>query len=314
MDLATACNIINQYNPYKIIFFGGEPLIEIDLIEQLLQIYPDKTFQLITSLTINVDRFINLCKTYSNLKELQISWDGWNDNRIDQHNQSIAQLVYNNIQILINHNIHFDIKAVISEKNVGQLTDLHQYFLNLRKYNVYGQFVFAHRTDYTNHYFDILKEQLGLTFDLNYLYREHANRIIGYLSNKLTSTCDIGKYIVIDAYNRISYCTALSHTDFDMSTNEIYQSINQPCSHSDCIQCLYRYMCDGGCRYERYIVYKDQWQSNYLLSTCKFMKIYHDTIESFLHDLSDQDKLHLYKLLQEYEQFLKRMKGEKISC
>jgi radical SAM protein with 4Fe4S-binding SPASM domain len=304
MDLGIASFIIDQYQPYKVIFFGGEPLLCIDVIEQLLQNYPKQNFQLITSLTVNVDQFIDMYFKY-HLRELQVSWDGWNDNRCNKQGESISQLVYNNFHKLIQKHIPFDIKAVVAEYNVDQLVELHHKFLDLQRHRVYGQFVFAHRVDYTDKYFETLEQDLIKTFDLRYLYREHAQRLIAYLSNKQGYTCDVGKYIVVNAKRNVSYCTALMYTDMQQD----HLKLQQICPHEDCVKCKYNYMCDGGCRYERYQIFHDQWLTNHLSSTCRFMEIYHNTMAKFVQDLTSTERIKLYQLIKHYRSFLNRMKG-----
>jgi radical SAM protein with 4Fe4S-binding SPASM domain len=307
MSYQTACEIIEVYKPSKIIFFGGEPLLHLDTIQQIVSRYEHLTFQIITSFTVNTKEFIEFYKEYP-IKQLQVSWDGFNTtNRISKSGKPLDQVVYNNMQLLIKNNIHFDVKCVISEDNVKNMLDIHKRFNIWRPQGIYGQFVFAHRTEYTEEYFEILRRDLIQTFDVNNLYGEHANRLLAYYYNDKCNcgSCDAGKYVVFNGNKEFSYCTALMYTDMEQDI----QDLQTPCKHHKCKSCTYNYMCDGGCRYERYQVFKEEWQDHVLSSTCEFMKIYHDTIRQFIIDMPQTKKITLYQNLMKHKNFLTRMKG-----
>lgn len=288
MNMNMIHEIIKKYNPRRIIFFGGEPLIKLDLIENTLHDYYNKIkFQIVTSTSANYKEFINDIYHKYPIDELQLSWDGFNDNRIDIKKRSISQRTYENILYTIDKNIPFDIKCVISEDNVKELPNIHNTFLELQFKKAYGQFVIAHRTDTTEEFYELLRENLYKTFTLDRLYMDYMNRILAYYYNdKKFMSCDVGKYMVITPSGKESYCTALSQVDKDFNSN----ILQLPADNEKCRQCKYSYMCDGGCRYERYMIYKDNWKSNILESTCRIMEIYHDCITRFLNS-TDKDVL-----------------------
>jgi radical SAM protein with 4Fe4S-binding SPASM domain len=292
---------IKKYKPQRILFFGGEPLVRLDLMKEIVKKYYGKIkFQVVTSTSINFKEFIEFNKEYP-LNEVQLSWDGFNSNRINTVGESISLEVYKNIEYAIYHELKFDIKTVISNNNICDMHDIHKKFKELKEYGVSGQFVIAHRDLYTEDFYDELSKQLPFTFDLEKMYSDHLNKIIAYLNkDKTFSSCDIGKYITIDPYGNESLCTALSQERkvFDS------QSVQESCKHEDCLQCNYSWLCDGGCRYERYNQYGDNWHSNYLKSTCKVVKIYADTIQKFLNDLSANDKYRLQNIIISYKSYL----------
>jgi len=292
---------IKKYNPQRILFFGGEPLVRLDLMKEVIKKYYGKIkFQVVTSTSINFKEFIEFNKEYP-LNEIQVSWDGFNSNRVDVAGDSIALEVYKNIEYAISCGLKFDIKTVISNNNIQCMYDIHKKFKELKEYGVSGQFVIAHRDLYTQDFYDELSKQLPLTFDLNKMYSDHLNKIIAYINKDRTfASCDIGKYTTIDPYGNESLCTALSQErkDFDIQTAQ------EPCKHIDCIKCEYSYLCDGGCRYERYNQYGDDWQMHYLESTCKVMKIYAQTIQKFIDGLDRYDRLELRSTIISYKEYL----------
>lgn len=302
MTLDLIYSKINQYNPTRILFFGGEPLERLDLMEEVVKKYYGKIkFQVVTSTSINFKEFIEFNKKYP-LNEVQLSWDGYTDNRINANGDNIAVDVYKNIQYAISEGLKFDIKTVISNDNVKNMYEIHKKFKELQKYNVSGQFVIAHRDYWADSFYNDLKEQLPLTFDLDKLYKDHLNKIIAYLDKDSFCSCDIGKYITIDPYGNESLCTALSQERkyFDN------QEVQERCLHEDCQNCKYYYLCDGGCRYERYNKYKENWKYHYLESTCKVVKIYNDTIENFINNLTTDQTRKLCDKIIEYKSYTKK--------
>ena len=52
---------IEQYHPGRIIFFGGEPLLRLDLLEYTVKKYYGKIqFQVVTSTMVNFKEFIEI--------------------------------------------------------------------------------------------------------------------------------------------------------------------------------------------------------------------------------------------------------------
>lgn len=292
---------IKKFKPTRVLFFGGEPLVRLDLMEEVVKKYYGQIkFQVVTSTSINFKEFIEFNKKYP-LNEVQLSWDGFTNNRIDATGKSIASSVYKNIEYAIGEGLKFDIKTVISNDNVQNMYDIHKKFKELKKHNVSGQFVIAHRDYYAEDFYDNLREQLPKTFDLTKMYTDHLNKIIAYLNHDTNfCSCDIGKYITIDPYGNESVCTALSQERKHFDIGEVQTA----CTHEDCIHCEYSYMCDGGCRYERFNKYGEDWKAHYLDSTCKVVKIYADTIKNFIDGLCFYDRYRIFDIIQDYKKYL----------
>ena len=300
MSIEDIDKYIAKYHPTRVLFFGGEPLVRLDLIEDTVKKYYGKIkFQLVTSTSVNFKEFLEFNERYP-LDEIQLSWDGFNDNRVDMYGNRICDTVYQNIIYAINHHLKFDIKTVVSNKNVKDMYDMHRIFRGLTRFGISGQFVIAHREEWTDEFYVDLKQQLYSTFDLNKMYKIHLNMIIAILAkdNNFCS-CDIGKYTTIDPYGNESCCTALSQQRMDLDICDVQER----CTHNECKNCQYAFMCDGGCRYERYLAYGDKWKENYLTSTCKVVKIYYDTVQRFLSEL-DSDKMQkLLSIIRRYKEY-----------
>lgn len=303
---------IEKYNPKRIIFFGGEPLVRIDLYKYTVKKYWNSgiIFQLVTSTMANWDEFIEFHKQYT-IPELQLSWDGWTDSRIGADGKSISETVYGNIINLaydlrndgfINHKKYsFDIKCVINNHNIKDFLDLHKLFKVFKKIRgiyINGQFVIAHGEDYSDQFYEDLRRQLYYTFDLDKMYVEHLNKIISYLDQAPSCSCDIGKYTTITPNGKEGICTALSQYDVFIDD----QLSQERCKAEECQKCKYFYMCDGGCRYERYLAFGKDWADKHLDCTCKIMSIWHEAIEKFISQCrTDPNKTKLRKLITRYK-------------
>lgn len=308
MSLEQIDKLIEKHHPRRIIFFGGEPLLEIDLIEQVLEKYYGQIkFQMVTSTSVNYREFITRVNSKYPLNELQLSWDGFNNNRIDKNGTNISQKVYENILWTIEQGVSFDIKCVISNNNVQFMSDIHEEFVRLSRIGkekgiiVSGQFVIAHRDLYTHNFFPELKEELQKTFTLEKMYSEHLNKIIAIMQNDRNfGSCDVGKYTVITPDGRESNCTALSQNSIDFKN----QDLQERCKHPDCQTCKYSMICDGGCRFERINEFGDDWENNYLKSTCALMEVWYETVQNFLKGLTQEEKYKLYSIMSTYAEYL----------
>lgn len=293
----TIVESIEKYNPIRVIFFGGEPLMELKLIEKTMEKYYGKVkFQIVTSATANYREYIETIYKKYPLNELQVSWDGiYNYNRKRRDGSDISKQVFDNILWTISKGIPFDIKCVISEKNVMDMKTIHNKFKTFKKDNVSGQFVIAHRNDYSNSFFIELEEGIRSTMDLTKMHTDYLDKIIAFIQkDKNFSSCDIGKYVVINPSGKEFYCTAMSQYDYNISS----QSLQERSTSRKCLSCEYNYMCDGGCRYERIVEYGNNWKSNYLESTCKVMQIYNRVISDFI---SRCDQKKLLTLIESYK-------------
>lgn len=300
-------SIMEKYHPFRVIFFGGEPLTRLDLMKYTVKKYYGKTrFQVVTSTCVNFKEFVEFQKEYP-FSEIQLSWDGFNRNRPNQNDQDTSLRVWENIQYGVSEGMKFDVKCVVSNDNVKQLREIHNIFKELKPKGVSGQIVIAHRELYTEEFYEELEKNLIYTFDLDKMYMDNLNKIMAYLAkDRNYSSCDAGNYMVIDPYGRESYCTALSQEKHMELTIE---DLKEPCTHTDCKSCELSYLCDGGCRYERYLVYGDKWRDYYLESTCRVNKIYYNTIRRFMDNLSNEETRRLLDIITHYKSFLREYYG-----
>jgi radical SAM protein with 4Fe4S-binding SPASM domain len=298
---------ILKYNPDRIVFFGGEPLLRLDLMEYTMKKYHDDIkFQVITSTMANWKEFINLKKKYR--IELQISWDGFKDSRVDTNGNSIADRVLEHINYAIAEGMKFDIKTVVNTANVKDIPKMNKLFQRLDKeFHVNGQYCIARGEYHDDQWFKDLEENLYCTFEGTTIhpYTENLNKIMAYINRAPMQSCSAGRdnELCYLTDKTISYCTSIAFT------NQRYEDpdkIQQRCKHKDCQieNCKYYYLCDGGCRYERMKEFGDKWLENYLPETCKLMKVYNNLITKYLSSLDTNQTNELYKTLLNYKKYL----------
>ncbi len=297
---------IEQNKPDRIVFFGGEPLMRLDLMEYTLEKYHDQmNFQVITSSMANWKEFIKFQKKWH--IELQISWDGFKDSRVDTSGRSIADRVLNNINYAISEGLdHFDIKTVINNANVKDIPRLNKLFHRLDKeFHINGQYCIARGEDHDDQWFKDLEENLYCTFEgtLEHPYTENLNKIMAYINRAPMQSCAAGKEQSYLTDKTMSSCTSIAFTE---QKYEDFDKIQKRCTSKDCQieNCKYFYLCDGGCRYERMLKFGDKWLDNYLPETCKLMKVYDNLITKYLASLNHEELAELYKIIMRYKNWL----------
>ena len=202
-----------EYSNPRIIFFGGEPLVEIQLIGEILKKYYTKCrFQMITSGLVNFESFIENVYSQYPLNELQISWDGpLNNNRISLDNVNRQDEVFKKIIYTLNKDIQVDAKCVLNDNNIINLYNIYkifQIFVNKYPNKFRGEFVIAHQQKLTSEFSVNLNNNLSLIlndigqqllFSSNvYIPREFLNKILLFLyKDNNVSSCDAGNYIVV---------------------------------------------------------------------------------------------------------------------
>ena len=299
---------MEELKPSRIIFFGGEPLLRLDLIKYTVKKYYGKCkFQVVTSTMANFKEFIEFHKKYK-LNEVQLSWDGFTNSRVDINGNSIADRVNANIEYALEQGITFDIKTVVNNENIYKLKEIHDHFKALKYDTKYpgkanGEFVIAHGENYSEDFYEELEKQLPYTFDLDKLYVEHLNKIGAWLrQDRSFCSCDIGKYTTISPEGIQNNCTAMSQQLVRLDDTRAQRR----CKHEDCQKCEYGAICDGGCRYERYEKFGDDWENHYLDCTCRITKIFGKTIKNFLASLTPEEKKVLLKKYLDYTAWTQR--------
>ena len=140
MDKATAENLVKYMadhrkgsNRLKLHWFGGEPLVCVDRIDQICEALNDRGIGYISSMTSNgylfTEKMVKRAATSWRLKSIQITLDGtetvYNTTKAYVGvKESPYQRVLKNIQLLISYGIHVIIRLNLDEHNYSDLKDL----------------------------------------------------------------------------------------------------------------------------------------------------------------------------------------------
>lgn len=308
----------------RLIFFGGEPLIKIDLIKKIVENYRDDfIFQVVTNGTINFDIFMDEVydKNRTNF-DVQISWDGSNITRKTLGGSETSDIVYNTIIRNLEKGRILVGRSVLDDNSVYNFYQTYQIFKELNmKYKFGADFTIAHQPSFTDHYSIVLKEQLTMVLndikqslfnDYIYIPKLICRWLYNYLTNINMTSCDVGNYIVIKPNGDVYPCTILSQMGDEFKLGNINGEIDTELCQllkydSKCkVDCKFKSICDGGCRYERIINYKKDWVNNVCKYNCDIHKSLYESLNKFIKSLNNDELESLNKWLYKFKIFSTR--------
>ena len=316
-------NMFTCYNKPRIIFFGGEPLVKLELIKKIVEKYNnDFQFQVVTNGCVNFHQFMDeVYEPNRNKFDVQISWDGKVDTRKTFGQTSTYNNVYKSIEKELRKGRILIGRAVLNEESVKTFYETYKTYQKLnREYKFGGDFTIAHQLHFLDSFAIDLKEQLNLIYEdvkEQLLSNEKfylPNILLKTISNMLQNktdviSCDIGTHIVIRPNGDIYPCTILSQKDERFKLGNINSSIDTEIINdlrygSHCQKdCKFKSICDGGCRYERIIHYPNSWKCNVCNHTCDIYKSIFESTDIFLQSLNTKQQDKLFKYLQDYNMF-----------
>lgn len=298
MDLKTSVDAIRymiRCNPdassYTIGFFGGEPLIEYKIIENIIstvtRLYPDKQFNytITTNGTIVNRDIIRLIK--QNDISLLISLDGpepiVNKNRPYKSNSPVNtfERIMRTSRILSEANIKYSYRATIVA-DTGNLLSTVTFFETLCV-PYYLVFCFDSTNESAKKYaqwddsrLNNISRQIDECYNYYYKKIEAAERIWGYyfldkllyysLQRRSCIPCGAGKSLIsVSDTGKIFSCmnfAPIPYTEIGNIYTGLYKDKHTTFQSKkfietkECIDCPIRYICAGGCLAERYSALK----------------------------------------------------------
>ena len=307
----TAIDLLLKNNPnaegYGIVFFGGEPLLNYNLMKEVV-IYASNLFSknnkhvgftMTTNGTLASPKIIKLLKEYD--FAVQISFDGpkeiHNKNRTYINGKGSFEKVLKNIQKIKDNNIKYSLRTTIS---------VNLNFYEIIKFmegqqNEFG-FGFTINTKYKS------KKITDYTDYINEKYEEFANlyeKLMDYYYEKFTAGEQLYCSNIINCLNRIENqfakkinCTAgrsiitispsgdiyscqnlTNYNETKIGTiSSVYNILNKNKfiapnveKINGCDKCWIKYLCAGGCLYEKYVDNNDILKPD--LVKCRITKI-----------------------------------------
>ena len=311
-------NMFTCYNKPRLIFFGGEPLTKIDLIEKIVNEYKnDFQFQVVTNGCVKLSEFMERVYEPNRLNfDVQISWDGNNDTRPMANGNVSNNQVYNSLLEELKKGRIFEGRCVLNETSVKNFYNTYNTFKDLnRTYKFGGDFTIAHQPSFLDSFHTDLKNQLSKVYndiknDLNeekiFIPRFILKTITNVIQNRPVISCDIGTHVVIKPNGDIYPCTILSQQDERFKLGNINEDvdteiINKLRYKSSCNkECKFKSVCDGGCRYERIKNFPDNWDCQVCSHTCDIYQSIYESTKQFLDSLSENEENRLYEIINQY--------------
>lgn len=284
---------MNGETSLEVVFTGGEPLLNFELLKELtlkLNLKYNTLFSLISNGTLFNNKHILFFNKYN--YSIQLTLDGWRYNHNKQRSNNIIKDSYSFLlkmssKILLT-NINLTIRVNINKINRTDIYKIiNDYKNNLKNNNFKIYFDFIDIDKKSNLYLSS-NEKLILLYKIYYLLSK-ANKKIPYsyviggncqIRNRNSITINSNLYI----YNCYSF---VSEEKLGVSFNEIdtlYKS-KYSCFNENC---FYYSLCKGGCLYKNKIKY------NKLIIDCNY--IFLNKINKYIFSLElynlDQITLH----------------------
>lgn len=305
-DLENLCYLfeegILQAGYIKLVtFFGGEPLLKIDLIEKILEKYYDKLCEqgihiaVITSMSVNVDRQIELIKKYP-LYETVISFDNMSEERVLVNQKSFKVLEHLNLEELQKYHNNICFHTVIaSEKSLDDLLMLQDIFTKYGFiyswcWNKTPSNIFEFKEKYKQVIYRILEE--------NRYYPSMFIKELSHYFHRDNLGCGIGSELFISSDGDISPCSISHHNNefllmkngiiCDESPENIQEIEKNVFNNNDCIDCYLKGFCNGGCLFERKKNRNDYNSVNKVL--CEQMKELYEVYDEMFGNKSIEEK------------------------
>lgn len=231
-----------------ITWFGGEPLINQDIIdylsEQLKNNQINFSCNIITNGLLFNQNNILKAKELWNLKQVQITLDGINDkyDQIKGVEKGSFNIVINNIKMLLQNNISVAIRINVGNNNYKECSELLDYLYNnlqeyYGKYSIYIHEIFG--TEFEKNTYDNIKKLFikaeGL-FGISFKFKVFKNHYC---------MADSGTSLLITPEGNIGVCehrSDLVFTDLDFSffNNKILEYFSKYSNEDICKDCPLR--------------------------------------------------------------------------
>lgn len=300
-DVDTLINRFQHPQP-RLIFFGGEPLWKYKLIAEVMQRYGDRCrYQIVTSAMVHwVAAKETLLRGQLGPLDLQVSWDGYGaNNRLTRAGTDIDDTPLTRAIGLAREGIQVELRTVVNDNNVISLPHTARLAgqLNQKYPCLTWDFTIAHQPRFEPDFALHLESSLtALLTEGVYIPRFLKQRMASVLADSQISSCDAGSYVVMRPDGSLHACTMLAQTAPSLCMGHVSKVkldwepvtlLKQVAKVSDCVDCEYRSVCDGGCRYERHATFGGAWCSRIHQHTCEIAKAFHRAITGHLSRMSE---------------------------
>ncbi len=258
--------LINELKPeeLEVIFIGGEPLLNVPIIEKMTELFKDQQqikFSIITNGSLLNKENVELLLSH-NVTHFQITLDGppeiHNQRRIYRNGAGSFDTILENLLYLLNNyeeKIDVNLRINIDEENINYLKNL----LKILKENkLNGRLILTIGDTIGQNSKPILYQQI-IEF-----YKYAVSEGFAIMITE-TSVCWMGseRLFLFAADGKIYKCTSLvgqekySVGNVNNDTNHIldnnFYAIGNMRPWKECLGCEFLGICSGGCRYRRLV-------------------------------------------------------------
>lgn len=303
-----------EYKEPRIIYFGGEPLLELNHIKEVTERWKHRCqFQVITSGLVNFDKFIDEVYLPNREKfDIQISWDGYyNDNRVLRNGKNIQDRVVATILSTLDMNIPLQVRTVLNDQNIDNLVQIYETyrFLKGKFPHLTGDITIAHQKHFNDDFPEKFRKNFVKTLKIieedikngiePYFPLEYMRKMTTTINERKVSSCDAGSYLVLKPDGSLYPCTILSqqNDDVDFIMGHVgdkdldYEQIDimrKPKGEAEpCKTCNVKAVCDGGCRYERVANFGQEWMGKVCGFTCGVSEAWYYEIKKWIQEIDE---------------------------
>ena len=262
----------NNFESFQIVFWGGEPSLNINIIENVVDEFKNDdrvSFYIYTNGSMIKELLPSLlkCKNKTVQKAAkfmtQISYDGnpVNDfTRIPKDGRKSSEIVREALELLKQNDLPFTMKATLEQKNFKYLPEIWEDFHNL--YNEFGKNIkYALTVDYHNvevmKYYSEIERALIEVAKKEKQFILKNDRMLSTIFEKRKAACSAGRQsVAIDIDGTISLCHGCLYSslkdelkyssifndnfvdDLRKKSEEIKQQNEEHCSNCVALLCL----------------------------------------------------------------------------
>ena len=258
MEMQTYKNIFEEYKEKidNITFFGGEPLLQFELIKNIIEYNEQNKYSynyIINTNGIYInDNLIKLCKEKNIL--LNISLDGNQEsNNKNRFDKKTFKLIENNIKMVKNKKIEFIINYVITPNNIKYINESLEYFLENSFIDIC--LMINYDAFWTKKDIELMKEQLEKSIplmlkiiddDFIKIYPIY-NKVNYIIEEKAQTKCDFGKDSIVVSCDGKKYPCMSFVYDNNYEIIEKGQMFTNICNVEKCKECEYKDICNNNC-------------------------------------------------------------------
>ena len=196
MSFETAKKSIDNIRPNNIVFFGGEPLLQQELILQIIDYEKSNPveYSIITNATLINKSFLDRL----NERNTRIGWCVSLDGNAEVNNltRDRFDLVWEGVQTLIAHGIDtINIRATITPKNLEYLSSTYQFFIDNGLTNV--QFQWVTGETFSKEDFTLFQKECQKVRDIYVSNKDKIKKLAFGHFNRNTKFCGYGSHYLV---------------------------------------------------------------------------------------------------------------------